>query len=371
MKIAYISPGPIPSQSANSIHIIHMCQALANNVDKLTLYTYSSVNNYEINKKISNIYGITLEFKIVKSLNIQKETFITRIFHGLISSLKCAFAKHDYIISRSNWGTFFSVLLGLKVLHEEHSPPVHIHNMFFKFYGFKRLNKFIVISENLKNYIKNKYEKTSHHSKILLLRDAAPNRLINLKHNRKLKKNINVFKVGFSGHLYKGKGIDLILKIAKNMEDVEFHILGGPNTDIPKFKKISTSNCKFYGNVDFAKVHKILMQFDILLAPYSKVVSIGKGKMDIGKWMSPLKIFEYMAIGKPFITSKIEVLQEFLVDDLDTVLAKPDDVNDWIKKIRYMQQNPDIMLRMSKAIRLKFVKNFTWDQRAKKLLSEI
>ena len=173
-------------------------------------------------------------------------------------------------------------------------------------------------------------------------------------------------KLVFSGHLYKGKGIDLILKIAKKMKNIEFHILGGPNIDIPKFKKIATSNCIFYGNVEFAKVHKILIQFDLLLAPYSQVVSIGKGKMDIGKWMSPLKIFEYMAIGKPFITSKMEVLEEFLVDGSDAILAKPDDVNDWIINIRYMQQNPDTMLRMSKALRLKFIKNFTWDQRAKK-----
>ena len=144
MKIAYISPGPIPSESANAIHIVHMCQALAKNVDKLTLYTYSSMNNHDIYKMTSKIYGITLEFKIAKSLNTQNETSITRLFHGLVSSLRCFFADHDYIISRSNWGTIFSVFLGLNVLHEEHSPPVHIHNIFFKFFGYKRLKNLLL-----------------------------------------------------------------------------------------------------------------------------------------------------------------------------------------------------------------------------------
>ena len=37
----------------------------------------------------------------------------------------------------------------------------------------------------------------------------------------------------------------------------------------------------------------------------------------------------------------------------------------------YMKMNPNLMSEMSKTIRSKFVKNFTWDQRAKKLLSEI
>ena len=371
MKIAYISPGPIPSESANSIHIIHMCNALADNVDKLTLYTYSSVKKEDINSVISKKYGVSFDFQIVKSFNFQKETSIFRLLHGFFSSLKCLYADYDYIVSRSSWATMFSILLGLNVIHEEHSPPVHIHNLFLKFIGFKRLHKFVVISENLKRYVKMKYEKNLSESKIILLRDAAPNKLLNIKNNQKKKSKSDLFKVGFSGHLYKGKGINLILEIAKRMTKVEFHILGGPDVDVPKLKKLSTPNCIFYGNIDFANVHKILVKFDLLLAPYSKIVSIGKGKMDIGNWMSPLKIFEYMALGKPFITSKIEVLEEFLKDGSDSILAEPDDVNDWIKKIEYMKMNPNLMSKMSETIRSKFVKNFTWDQRAKKLLSEI
>lgn len=371
MKIAYISPGPIPSESANSIHIMHMCNALADNVDKLTLFTYSSVKKKDINIVVSEKYGISLDFEIVKSLNFQKETSIFRLLHGFVSSLKCFFADYDYIVSRSSWATLFSIILGLNVIHEEHTPPVHIHNFFLKFFGFKRLHKFVVISENLKRYIKLKYEKNISESKIILLRDAAPSNLLKIKNSKKKKHNDDLFKVGFSGHLYKGKGINLILNVAKKMTKVEFHILGGPNVEVPKLKKLSTPNCIFYGNVDFANVHKTLIKFDLLLAPYSKIVTIGKGKMDIGNWMSPLKIFEYMAIGKPFITSKIDVLEEFLKDGTDAILAKPDDVDDWVKKIEFMRKNPNFMSKISKTSRCKFIKNFTWDQRAKKLISEI
>ena len=176
--------------------------------------------------------------------------------------------------------------------------------------------------------------------------------------------------MGFSGHLYKGKGIDLILKIAKEMRNIEFHILGGPNSDVLKFKK-STSNCIFYGNVDFSQVHKILNNLDLLLAPYSEVVRIGKGKTDIGSWMSPLKIFEYMVLGKPFITSKINVLEEFLEDGKDTILALPDNVDDWVTKITFMKNNPKLMEQISNATRMKFINNYSWDQRAIKLISEI
>ena len=369
MKIAYISPGPIPSESANAIHIIHMCAALSNHIDELTLYTYTSIKTNDLNKIISKKYGIDIKFKIVKSINFNKETSISRILHGLISSSKCFFLNYDYIISRSSWGTTFSILLGLNVCHEEHSPPVHIHDKFLRIIGFKRLIKFVVISENLKKFIKAKYEKTKK-SKIILLRDAAPNTLLNLKHN-KIKTNNTKFKVGFSGHLYKGKGIDLILKIAQKMRNIEFHILGGPNLAVTKFKKQSTSNCIFYGNVDFVEVHKILINFDLLLAPYSENVSIGEGKTDIGKWMSPLKIFEYMALGKPFITSKIIVLEEFLENGIDSILVSPDQVHDWIKTIYFMQKNPHIMNEIGDAAKLKFIKNFTWDQRAIKLITEL
>src|SRR3712207_8244343 len=49
-------------------------------------------------------------------------------------------------------------------------------------------------------------------------------------------------------------------------------------------------------------------RFDLLLAPPAARVSSAAGR-EIGRWMSPLKVFEYMAAGKPILASDIPALR--------------------------------------------------------------
>ena len=48
----------------------------------------------------------------------------------------------------------------------------------------------------------------------------------------------NKLKIGYVGHLYKGKGIEVIqLLLNKCNNDIEFHIVGGTEKDINEWKK--------------------------------------------------------------------------------------------------------------------------------------
>ena len=66
----------------------------------------------------------------------------------------------------------------------------------------------------------------------------------------------------------------------------------------------------------------MLGKVDLLIAPYEKKVFDNKGT-DISKYMSPLKIFEYMASKKPFIVSRLDFVKEFLIEDEDCLMASP------------------------------------------------
>ena len=49
---------------------------------------------------------------------------------------------------------------------------------------------------------------------------------------------VDKLKVGYVGHLYKGKGIEIIAAIAdKVKDDVEFHVIGGNEKDTKFFEK--------------------------------------------------------------------------------------------------------------------------------------
>ena len=61
---------------------------------------------------------------------------------------------------------------------------------------------------------------------------------------------------------------------------------------------------------------------DILIAPYAAQVSHAGGG-DIGRWMSPLKLFEYMAAERPVVTADLPVLREVVRDGETALLCPP------------------------------------------------
>ena len=67
MRILYISKSIIPSRSANSIHVMKMCQALSNNGHEVILLAPKIKRKYE--KGIPDVYeyyGVKKNFEIKK-----------------------------------------------------------------------------------------------------------------------------------------------------------------------------------------------------------------------------------------------------------------------------------------------------------------
>ena len=58
--------------------------------------------------------------------------------------------------------------------------------------------------------------------------------------------------------------------------------------------------------------------------------------------MSPLKIFEAMANGRPILASDLPAVREVLRDGHNALLAPPDDIDAWIDRIRALQSDPGL-----------------------------
>ena len=123
---------------------------------------------------------------------------------------------------------------------------------------------------------------------------------------------------------------------------MSFHLVGGINEDIEFWKYYLKKNLilkMFISMVLFSPFEAIKYRnsFDILLAPYEKKVSIfGNSKSDTSKFMSPLKIFEYMSHKKPIIASDLPVIREVL-NDKNSILVEPNNIELWIKSLKKLQ----------------------------------
>ena len=106
--------------------------------------------------------------------------------------------------------------------------------------------------------------------------------------------------------------------------------------------------------------------FDIVLAPYTNKVSVFGNTGDSSKYMSPLKIFEYMSYKKAIIASDLAVLREVL-SSKNAMLAEPENIKDWVNAINELknQENRETIANNA----LKDFKNYTWKNRALQIVN--
>jgi glycosyltransferase involved in cell wall biosynthesis len=108
-----------------------------------------------------------------------------------------------------------------------------------------------------------------------------------------------------------------------------------------------------------------------MLAPYQEKVAIFGGKGDTSRWMSPLKIFEYMAYGKAFIASDLNVLKEVLKHRYNSMLCPADDYEAWKSALIELQNNKDFAVLLGKNAREDVSSKYTWKLRAKAALNNL
>lgn len=368
MRILYISNSVIPSRSANSIQVMKMCKAFAENGNNVVLLAPDINQSYEKNiKDIYNYYGVKKNFEIKKLWypNI-KGNFIfysVAIFFYLLVN-----RKFDLVYGRFLHGCYVATLLKYKVYFEIHNnifiKKKHFAYIFYRLVKSQHFKKLIVISQVLKNiYIKSGFLNPS----IIQVAHDGADEQIEFHKKIKLMGTRSNLKVGYVGHLYKGKGMEVIAEIEKKMSNnIEIHIIGGHDKDI-KFwkKKISNKNVFFYGFLPHKEVSNYIKALDVCLLPNQKEVFTSEkieSKLSISQFTSPLKLFEYMSQKKAIISSDFPVLREVL-NKQNSILVKFDDIEMWVKSIEQLK-NPKKREKIGYCAFNDF-KYYTWKNRAK------
>jgi glycosyltransferase involved in cell wall biosynthesis len=373
MKIAYISNSSIPSRAANSIHVMKVCQAFSDQGHDVTLLAPDRVNSYEKGvKDIYAYYGVRSNFKVVKVLwlNFLKGK---SYFYGLFAAIRAILLGADLVYARHLYGAFFASLFGRKVIFESHAPistGSKLDLWLFKTtIGKKNFANLVVITFALKDYYLENYPQLIN--RIIVAPDGAD----------PVDEKIEVFdfannkerlQIGYVGHLYPGRGVEIIIKLAELCDWADFHIIGGTESDINYWKDSSnTINTTFHGFVTPVVAERMRVACDVLLAPYQNSVAVSGGSGNTVQWMSPLKIFEYMAAGKIIISSDLPVLHEVLEDNKNALLCEATNADDWAKKIEVIRDNPGQMKIIAQQGLKDFTTRYSWLSRVKTILEAI
>jgi len=82
-----------------------------------------------------------------------------------------------------------------------------------------------------------------------------------------------------------------------------------------------------------------------------------------------MKLFEYMACGRPILSSDLPVLQEVLNSE-NARLLPADDLDAWVAALQELAASPETCLRLSTRAR-RDVAAYTWQRRAARILEGI
>jgi glycosyltransferase involved in cell wall biosynthesis len=193
------------------------------------------------------------------------------------------------------------------------------------------------------------------------------------------RKNLNValdeVLVGFAGSFSLWHGIEILQgAIVRLLSDpsrsrLRFVLMGSGllheemRSALAAFEK--TGSVIFTGSLPSEKVVEYLDASDILVSPH---IPMPDGSRFFG---SPTKLFEYMAMGKGIVASRLEQLAEVLEHDRTGWLVTPGDVEELAEAIRRLALDPVKRDAMGRAARRAAVERHSWTQNVSWALSDL
>ncbi len=295
--------------------------------------------------------------------------------YNLYAAVYACFKRVDLVVTRSVGAAAFCSIMRVPVIWECHAPPkgmeIRLFRLLSKNNSFKRL---VVISEALKHIMFEEFPKLEKFN-VLVAHDGVDLERFNKKINNGVRRGdmgigdeVNI--AGYSGHLYDGRGIDIVIACAQILTNWHFLIIGGDDVDCTKLRNkinnLKLSNITITGFIKNDLLPQYLEICDVLLMPYQKSVMVAGGNLDTVRWMSPLKMFEYMAAKKAIITSDLPVLRE-VMNKNNSVLVKPDQTSEWIEALEMLKNN-DLRIKLGNNAYYD-VQQYDWKVRVDKILA--
>lgn len=379
IQFHYISPSVLPSRTANSVHVALQCDALVNAGAQVTLYAKRSVADADaLPAAMQAAYGVdATRMRVVSFYSTRSRADTLRIAAKAVNDLRRR-PHPDAILSRNLYAAFYLAVVERRpLIFETHQLEIGVRKSMQRAIMMRPWVRTVVISNRLASCLVEHHGATLVHPYVL--HDAAPEGItpIPVAERRGTLRQITDLGnkewdavAAYFGHLYPGRGIEIIESMARNRPDVLFLVFGGNQDDVTARRaNNATPNLRYMGHVPHPVARAAMPSVDVLLMPYQESVSIGVRGHDTARWMSPMKMFEYLASGVPLISSDLPALREVLTDGVNSVLVPAADTIAWTAALDRIVANPVWAQAMAARGYNDYVAEYTWKRRAERLLN--
>jgi glycosyltransferase involved in cell wall biosynthesis len=371
MKIAVITNSRIPSLTANSIQAMKVTQALMQLGHEIRMFAPRETESVS-RESLAAHYGLRFVPDLELLPSVKRLKRVDFIFHAQRAAKRFG---ADLIYTWLPQSAVIGLWSGYPVVLEMHADVSGIMgawwmSQFWKANGKKLMT---VTTSALRNALERSTKLQFKNESLLI----APNGVElekyeglpnppEARHQLDLPEGLTV---GFTGHIYPGRGADLLFELAKQMSHVNFLWVGGTPELVEfwrgKLTEAKMTNVTMKGFVKHERIALYQAAADVLLMPYSRSISASSGQ-DIAEVINPMKMFEYMASGRAIVCADLNVIREVL-NDKNAVFCEPDDIGKWKVEIESLLADESRRHELGSQAR-KDVEQLTWLKREERVM---
>jgi glycosyltransferase involved in cell wall biosynthesis len=369
-EIIILFPNSFPIGSASTNRLIHICKALNQERNSLKLYITrpTEKKNNLIAKREGTYEGI--EFCYTNKGIIWPEKFLNKVICQIIGVLKTAkillLQNYDLVLSYADYSylnnfLYFIVvkLRGRKFIYAVDEYPWSVINksksIFSRFYlkhFFRLFDGLIVMTQVLMGYYSAKIRKGA-----LMLHMPMTVELSRFNLKTELS---SVDYIAYCGGDKSGEkdGIDILIKafnVIKNKYPALYLYIIGPvhesiNTLVGDLRL--DDRVKFFSFIERDKIPYFLIN--------AKALCLARPDNIQAEGGFPTKLGEYLAAGKPIITTNVGEATKYLKDNENAFIATAGDIHDFASKIILVMDNYGAAIRVGSQGRILAEKFFDY-----------
>lgn len=384
MKIALVAPSEIPARRANTVQVMKMAQALKLCGHEVRLAAPSRTRRDVPPPwdELAKMYGLSQRFEISW---LPARPGLRGYDYGLAALRWARRWRADVLYTRLPQAAAFASQSGMPAVLEAHDLPAGrlgplLFRLFLAGRGARRL---AAITRALMRDLAARYPLPDKSGFLVVAPDGVDlQRFADLpdllEARRRLKGQVGLdlpeesFVAGYTGHLYAGRGIELILQLAQALPATRFLLVGGEPGEVQRLNeqaaRLGLGNSIAVGFVDNALLPLYQAGCDVLLMPYQKRVA-GSSGGNIAPYLSPMKLFEYLASGRPILSSDLPVLAEVLHDGNSRMLPA-DQPAAWVHALQELQRDPQLRAALGAQAR-RDAERYSWEARSRLIFEDL
>ncbi len=368
MKVYYVANFYMPFEKAYGIQIAKMCEALIEEGIDLILVVPSRGPQTSLRE----FYGLRVNIPTIwlPTLNLAKYERLGYFCMSLSFSLSyLVFLWYKrligerfvlYTIDADGYSSSALAFIPSPVFSEMHggkSRTLATNLLFYRVRGIIAINKIII--EDLKSVFRRSSARYIAEPNGVDLAMFSPK---DKRHARaKLGLPPEEPTVLYAGRFYSWKGLEIIPRTAVFSPEIRWQIVGDTREKFTTVvKEPIPANMYFAGGRPYGEIPMWIAAADAVL-----VLGTKRDEQSY-RWTSPMKLFEYLAAGRPIVASSTPAIKE-VISSREALLYEPDDAKDLADKARQAVAGGESMAGMvNRAVRA--VQRRSWNERARRVI---